>query len=237
MYLHALFEPYYRVMEATDGQYGLDRAFETIPDVVVTDLMMPRIDGFTLCRLLKSDQRTSHIPVVLLTAKATLADRLEGFELGADDYLEKPFHKEELLQRVNNLIRQRALLRQKFSLLATNPKLTQPQQLDNQFIRKAQEVVEQNLGNSRFTADDFSELMQMSRSNLHRKLKALTDQTTSEFVRNIRLNRASQLLKQNDSTVSEVAYLVGFESLPYFSKTFQEYHGVSPSAMNRAKVI
>ncbi len=237
MYLHALFKPYYHVMEATDGQYGLDRAFETIPDIVVSDLMMPRIDGFALCRLLKSDQRTSHIPVVLLTAKATLADRLEGFELGADDYLEKPFHKEELLQRVNNLIRQRALLRQKFSLLATNPKLTQPEQLDNQFIRKAQEVVEQNLGNSRFTADDFSELMQMSRSNLHRKLKALTDQTTSEFVRNIRLNRASQLLKQNDSTVSEVAYLVGFESLPYFSKTFQEYHGVSPSAMNRAKVI
>ena len=171
----------------------------------------------------------------MLTARATLADRLEGLELGADDYLQKPFSKEELLIRVRNLIQQRTLLRQKFSLLSPPVPESQPttlsQELDNQFILKAKSTVESRLSDSNFNADEFSELMDMSRSNLHRKLKALTDQTTTEFVRTIRLHKAAQLLQQTNLTVSEVAYQVGFESLPYFSKTFQEQFGVAPSAM------
>lgn len=234
-YLRTMFEPHYQIIEAPDGQHGLELAFQSVPDIVVTDLMMPRLDGFELCQRLKSDPRTSHIPVVLLTARATLADRLEGLELGADDYLQKPFSKEELLIRVRNLIQQRTLLRQKFSLLSPPVPESQPttlsQELDNQFILKAKSTVESRLSDSHFSADEFSELMDMSRSNLHRKLKALTDQTTTEFVRTIRLHKAAQLLQQTNLTVSEVAYQVGFESLPYFSKTFQEQFGVAPSAM------
>ena len=234
-YLRSMFEPHYQIIEAPDGQHGLELAFQSVPDIVVTDLMMPRLDGFELCQRLKSDPRTSHIPVVLLTARATLADRLEGLELGADDYLQKPFSKEELLIRVRNLIQQRTLLRQKFSLLSPPVPESQPttlsQELDNQFILKAKSTVESRLSDSNFNADEFSELMDMSRSNLHRKLKALTDQTTTEFVRTIRLHKAAQLLQQTNLTVSEVAYQVGFESLPYFSKTFQEQFGVAPSAM------
>ncbi|MFN8345090.1 MAG: ATP-binding protein [Spirosomataceae bacterium] len=234
-YLRTMFESNYHIIEANDGQNGLDLAFQFVPDIVVTDLMMPRIDGFELCQRLKSDQRTSHIPVILLTAKATLADRLEGFELGADDYLQKPFSKDELLIRVKNLIQQRALLRQKFSLMAPVVLESQPatlsQELDDRFILKAKAIVENRISDSHFSADEFSELMDMSRSNLHRKLKALTNQTTTEFVRTIRLHKAANLLQQTNMTVSEVAYQVGFESLPYFSKTFQEQFGVTPSTM------
>lgn len=234
-YLRTMFESHYQIIEANDGQSGLDLAFQFVPDIVVTDLMMPRLDGFELCQRLKSDPRTSHIPVVLLTARASLADRLEGLELGADDYLQKPFSKEELLIRVRNLIQQRALLRQKFSLMVPVVPESQPgtlsQELDNQFILKAKAIVETRMSDSHFNADEFSELMDMSRSNLHRKLKALTDQTTTEFVRTIRLHKAAALLQQTGMTVSEVAYQVGFESLPYFSKTFQEQFGVAPSTM------
>jgi signal transduction histidine kinase/DNA-binding response OmpR family regulator len=234
-YLNTMFKPHYQIIEAPDGQNGLDLAFQFVPDIVVTDLMMPRLDGFELCQRLKSDPRTSHIPVVLLTAKATLADRLEGLELGADDYLQKPFSKEEVLIRVRNLIQQRALLRQKFSLMAPVVLESQPknlsQELDNRFILKAKAIVESRMSDSHFSADEFSELMDMSRSNLHRKLKALTDQSTTEFVRKIRLHKAADLLQQTNMTVSEVAYQVGFESLPYFSKTFQDQFGVAPSTM------
>jgi len=232
-YLYGLFEPYYQIVEAINGQNGLDLAFELVPDVVVTDLMMPLLDGFGLCQRLKSDQRTSHIPVVLLTAKATLSDRLEGFELGADDYLQKPFNKEELLVRVRNLIQQRAILRQKFSLMEPpmpNPITgAAPENLDNQFIKKAHEIVEGHLGDSSFDVEEFCKEMGMSRTNLHRKLKALTDASTTEFIRTIRLQRAAQLLLQRTHTVSEIAYRVGFESLPYFSKSFQERFGMPPS--------
>lgn len=231
-YLYGLFEPHYQIVQAINGQNGLDLAFELVPDVVVTDLMMPLLDGFGLCQRLKSDQRTSHIPVVLLTAKATLSDRLEGFELGADDYLQKPFNKEELLVRVRNLIQQRAILRQKFSLmgpLAPSQTAGIPESLDNQFIKKAREIVEAHLGDSSFDVEEFCKEIGMSRTNLHRKLKALTDTSTTEFIRTIRLQRAAQLLLHRTHTVSEIAYQVGFESLPYFSKSFQDKYGKPPS--------
>ncbi len=234
IYLKDVFDGQYQVVEAVDGQDGLDSAFEIIPDLVVTDLMMPRLDGFSFCQRLKSDERTSHIPVVMLTAKVALADRLEGFGLGADDYLEKPFSKDELLVRVKNLIQQRILLREKFTMMPAVP-LGEPvstaRNLDNHFIVKARNVVTQHLSDSSFSADTFSDLMGMSRSNLHRKVKALTGQTTTEFVRTIRLHKASELLAQKNLTVSEVAYQVGFESLSYFSKTFQEQFGVTPSTI------
>lgn len=202
IYLKDIFAQQYQVVEAVDGQDGLASAFEIIPDLVVTDLMMPRLDGFSLCQRLKSDERTSHIPVVILTARVALADRLEGFGLGADDYLQKPFSKDELLVRVKNLIQQRILLREKFAIMpavSLGETVSTAQNLDNHFIIKARNVVTQHLSDSSFSADTFSDLMGMSRSNLHRKVKALTGQTTTEFVRTIRLQKASELLAQKNS--------------------------------------
>lgn len=232
-YLRSLFEAYYQIIEATDGQNGLEVALETVPDIIVTDLMMPRLDGFSLCQQLKSDERTSHIPVILLTAKATLSDRLEGLELGADDYLQKPFSKDELLIRVKNLLQQRATLRQKFSLTTPNQTTTDintaSQKLDSQFMQKAYDVVEAHLDDSGFEVEDLCRALGMSRTNLHRKLKALTDSSATEFIRKLRLERASRLLREGKHSVSEVAYQVGFESLSYFSKSFQEEFGTTPS--------
>jgi YesN/AraC family two-component response regulator len=238
-YLRSLFEAHYQIIEATDGQNGLEVALETVPDIVVTDLMMPRLDGFSLCQRLKSDERTSHIPVILLTAKATLSDRLEGLELGADDYLQKPFSKDELLIRVKNLLQQRATLRKKFSLTtpsqATTDTNTTSQKLDNQFMQKTYEVVEAHLSESGFEVEDLCRELGMSRTNLHRKLKALTDSSATEFIRKMRLERASRLLLEGKHSVSEVAYQVGFESLSYFSKSFQEEFGTSPSEYTRKR--
>lgn len=234
-YLQQMFSPYYHIIQAKDGQEGLETSLQVVPDIIVSDLMMPRMDGFGLCQTLKSDQRTSHIPFILLTAKASLSDRLEGLGLGADDYLQKPFNKEELLVRVKNLLQQRAALRQKFSLMAPvlpiepSSEPTVPQRLDTEFIHKVRGVVEAHLGESGFEVEDLCKELGMSRTNLHRKLKALTDSSATEFMRKLRLERAAQLLREGKHSVSEVAYQVGFESLSYFSKTFQEIYGISPS--------
>lgn len=239
-YLQQMFSPYYHIIQAKDGQEGLETALQVVPDIVVSDLMMPRLDGFGLCQALKSDQRTSHIPFILLTAKASLSDRLEGLGLGADDYLQKPFNKEELLVRVKNLLQQRAALRQKFGLLppdvpiiAPSGTQTVPQRLDAEFMDKVRNAVEAHLGESGFEVEDLCKELGMSRTNLHRKLKALTDSSATEFMRKLRLERATQLLREGKHSVSEVAYQVGFESLSYFSKSFQDEWGVSPSEYAR----
>ncbi len=226
-----IFSKNYQIIEAENGQIGLEKAFEIIPDIVITDLMMPVLDGMGFCKNLKSDVRTSHIPVVMLTAKATIEDRLESLELGADDYLTKPFETEELKARVRNLVTQRENLRQKYSQLSTEnaPQQAKIPSMDEKFLIKAKEIIEKNMSDSGFDLEQFCEAMSMSRATMHRKLKAISDQTTSEFIRNLRLQKAANLLKQKAGTVSEIGYQVGFENLPYFSKTFQEYFGVSPS--------
>lgn len=234
-YVRSIFEQHYQIVEATDGEDGLNKAFEHIPDAVVCDLMMPRMDGLAFCKILKSDIRTDHIPVVMLTAKATLDDRLEGLKLGADDYLSKPFNREELEIRLQNLLKQRETLRLKYIqlVLDVSPEasvpLQEPLSPDEQFLQKAREIVDAHLGESSFDVEQFCKKMSMSRTNLHRKLKALTETSTTEFIRKIRLQRAAQLLQQRTGSVSEIAYQVGFESLPYFSKSFQEQFGMSPS--------
>lgn len=239
LYLRKIFETQYQIIEANDGQQGLEIALQNVPDMVITDLMMPRLDGFGLCERLKTDERTSHIPVVLLTAKATLTDRLEGLGLGADEYLQKPFNKDELVIRVKNLLQQRSLLREKFSLRATILPSESAvgnevsQQLDNQFIQRIRAVIDAHLSESNFDVDGLCKALGISRTNLHRKLKALTGTSATEFIRKIRLQRAAQLVQQNTLTVSEIAYQVGFESLSYFSKSFQEEFGMSPSEYGR----
>ncbi|TDB64063.1 ATP-binding protein [Arundinibacter roseus] len=233
-YIRTIFDETFLVIEAVDGLEGLSKAFEYSPDIVISDVMMPIMDGFDMCRKIKTDARSSHIPVVLLTAKASLKDRLEGLELGADDYLEKPFSKAELQVRVRNLLKIRAELREKYSIQVANygsrqEAIPEPVGPDELFLKEAIRVVEAHMHDSKFKVDQFCELMQVSRTNMHRKLKALANQSTTEFIRNMRLYRAATLLKNREGSISEVAYKVGFESLSYFSRSFQEQIGYSPT--------
>lgn len=228
-YIRTVFEDAYQVVEAADGQEGLEKALEFVPDIVISDLMMPRMDGFEFCKCLKSNEKTSHIPVVMLTAKATLEDRIEGFELGADDYLVKPFNTAEIKARVRNLVLSREQLKQRFSqpFVETRPEDTPS--IDELFIEKVREQIEKRISDSRYSIDELATEMNMSPSQLLRKLKALTNFTTVEFIREYRLQKAAWLLSQKSGSVSDIAYQTGFESLSYFTKAFQKKYNILPS--------
>ena len=188
------------------------------------------MDGIELSNALKQEEKTSHIPLVLLTAKADRDIKLEGLQTGADDFLTKPFDNEELVTRVDNLIVQRKKLQEKYAkkitLAPSQVDITSP---DEVFIQKALKVVDQNLSNSDFSVELFQQEMAMSRMQLHRKLKGLTNFSASEFIRDLRLQRASDLLSKNGINITEVAYGCGFNSISYFTQCFKEKFGVSPS--------
>lgn len=228
-YIQEIFTQNYQIIVAKDGQEGLERALEFLPDLVICDLMMPRLDGLGFCQAIKTNLLSNHIPVIMLTARITLEDRLEGLELGADDYLAKPFNRTELEFRVRNLIQQRQLLEQKYSL--ANPAEAKPRvpSMDEKFLQQTLEVMDQYLDQSSFDVEIFAQAMHMTPVQLRRKLKALTNQTITEYVRNHRLDKAAILLRSKAGTVSQIAYQVGFESLSYFSKMFFEKFGKSPS--------
>lgn len=230
-YIRKIFENEYRIIEAVDGKDGLAKANEQIPNLVISDLMMPEMDGFEFCKRMKTDEKTSHIPIIMLTAKANIESRIEGLELGADDYLIKPFHKEEIEVRVRNLIAIRENLKKQFSkeVVNLNPEEIKVNSVEAKFLNKIKEVVEANITNQQFDVEQFAAAMNMSAVQLRRKMKSLTNFTVVEYVRNYRLQKAANLLKQKTATVSEIAYQVGFESLPYFSRVFQEHYGVPPS--------
>ena len=220
----------FEVRLAIHGAEGLEIAKEIIPDIIITDLMMPEMDGIELSNALKQEEKTSHIPLVLLTAKADRDTKLEGLQTGADDFLTKPFDNEELVTRVDNLIVQRKKLQEKYAkkitLSPSEIDITSP---DEVFIQKALKVVDQNLSNSDFSVELFQQEMAMSRMQLHRKLKGLTNFSASEFIRDLRLQRASDLLSKNGINITEVAYGCGFNSISYFTQCFKEKFGVSPS--------
>lgn len=232
-YVRTIFEDSFRIEEAQDGQEGLEKATQLIPDIVISDLMMPRLDGFGFCKALKTDLRTNHIPVVMLTAKATLEDRLEGLELGADEYLAKPFNTDELHVRVRNLLKQREILQQKYEHpTRKNGPVPTPEPAPptvDAFLQKVNTVLASNLADSSLDVEKFADEMGITSVQLRRKLKALTGQTVTEYVRNYRLEKAAELLLNKAGTVSEIAYQVGFESLPYFSKVFLDKFGKTPS--------
>ncbi len=220
----------YSFREASNGLDGLAMAVETIPDLIIADVMMPKMNGIELCNKVKVDERTSHIPVIMLTAKANLETKIEGLETGADDYITKPFNINELKARVNNLLEQRQKLRDRFERQVT----LQPRDIvitnkDEAFLDKTIKIIEENISDPDFTVEVFQKQMGMSRMQLHRKLKALTEKSTSEFIRFIRMKRAAQLLEQEAGTVSEIAYEVGFSDPSYFTKCFRVQYGVSPS--------
>ena len=191
---------------------------------------MPEMDGFELCKKIKSDENTSHIPVILLTAKADLGSKIEGLEFGADDYISKPFDAKELQVRVKNLIDQRKKLQEKFSqAIEVKPGEIATTSMDEQFIKRLLDVFEDHVDESDFNTEDFAREVGMSRSNLHRKLQALTNQPTHEFLRTLRLKRAAQLLKKSSGSVTEIAYAVGFNNLSHFTKIFRKHFGQTPS--------
>jgi signal transduction histidine kinase/DNA-binding response OmpR family regulator len=220
----------YQIIEAVNGRAGLKKAQEVIPDLMITDLIMPVMDGIELCSQMKIDERTSHIPIVMLTAKSSLEEKLEGLETGADDYLSKPFHMKELKIRIANLIEQRKKLRERFSKEITlEPCEIAITSLDEAFLNRAINTIENNLNDEEFDTSKFQKAMNMSHSTLFRKLQALTNLSPSGFIRNIRLKRAAQLLREHYGNITEVSYEVGFSNPSYFSKCFKSLFGTSPA--------
>lgn len=223
------FEDEFLTLEAVDGKAGLKKARETIPDLIITDLMMPRMDGQEMCKQIKEDECTSHIPVVMLTAKATMEDKMEGLESGADDYIAKPFQIPELKVRVKNLIEQRKKLRERFSReIAIEPSDITVNSYDEEFLKKAIQVVEDNIQDESFSIEHLQKELHMSHSSLYRKLLSLTNQSPSCFIRTIRIKRGAQLIKQHYGNIAKICYEVGFSNPSYFSRCFKELFGVSP---------
>jgi len=228
----------YRVIEAADGEEGVAAALESIPDLIISDVMMPKRDGNELCQILKNDEKTSHIPIILLTAKAARESKLEGLETGADDYLTKPFDAKELRVRVKNLIEQRRMLRERFSReLVLKPGEIAITSLDEQFLNRVKAVVEKHLGEEEFSVEELAREAGMSRVQLHRKLKALTNQAAGEFILSMRLQRALELMQKNAGTIAEIAYMTGFNTPSYFTKCFRKQFGCAPTEWREKPAI
>lgn len=228
---------HYRVLKAEDGKAGLELAIAEIPDLVLSDVMMPGMDGYELCRHLKEDERTSHVPVILLTARSESESRREGLRLGADDYLAKPFDAEGLKLRIHNLIEQRRKLAERYErkLAVLSPDAMPVTSADERLLAQLRKIVEANLDDPDFKVNELCQEVGMSRSQLHRKLKGVTGKATSDFVRTHRLQRAAQLLEGGYGNVTEVAYAVGFRHLSYFSRSFRDLYGVQPSEYLKKK--
>jgi signal transduction histidine kinase/DNA-binding response OmpR family regulator len=233
-YLREQLQNHYTIVEARAGEEGLKRALRVIPDLIITDVMMPGMDGIELCKRLKTNERTSHIPVIMLTAKADFDSRIKGLETGADDYILKPFHIKELKTRIHNLIHQRNLLRERFSrnvdTIAEDFRLNS---YDVRFIRRITEVVENHLPDFEFDVKQLQENSGMSHTQLYRKLHALTGLSPSRFIRHLRLKRAVRLLEEDQAPITHVAFEVGFGNLSYFTKCFKEEFGISPSEYSK----
>tara|TARA_R110000868_G_scaffold320796_4_gene581762 strand:- start:10542 stop:13502 length:2961 start_codon:yes stop_codon:yes gene_type:complete len=233
-YLKDIFQWEYQILQAQDGQQGIEMALEHVPDMIISDVIMPKKDGYVVCKTLKQDEKTSHIPIILLTAKASLEDKMEGLETHADDYVTKPFAPKELLLKVDNLISSRENLREKYKREAVlKPSDIAVNSVDEAFLEKIIKVVEENMGDDQFGVEQLALAIGMSRSQLHRKLKALLGQAPTQFIRTFRLQRAHNLLKQNAATSSEIAFQVGFGSPSYFTKCFHEHYGYTPSEIQK----
>lgn len=234
-YLQNSLEMSYQISEAVNGEQGLELAIDLMPDLIVSDIMMPKLDGFELCKRIKIDERTSHIPVILLTARASIDSKIEGLETGADDYITKPFEMRELQTRAHNLIQQRRQLRLRFNRQSgLKPEEIATNSVDEEFLTKAVAILEKNINNPNFNVSQFAKKIAISRTHLNRKLQALTGQSTSQFILVFRLNRAAQLLTNKSGTVLEISYAVGIESVSYFSKAFRKHFGVSPSGYKKS---
>ncbi|WP_187260508.1 two-component regulator propeller domain-containing protein [Pontibacter beigongshangensis] len=230
-FIAQIFSEEYDVWEATDGRAGLEMALQHVPDLIISDVMMPEMDGIDLCAQVKSNLETSHIPFILLTARTSQQFRHEGLETGADDYLNKPFNVQELKFKVRNLVNTQQKLKEKFaSQTVVKPKEITVSSLDEKLLEKALLIVEENISNETFDIATFCEELGVSRTMLFTKVKAWTNLTPNEFIHTMRMKRAAQLLEQNKLNISEVGYEVGFRNPKYFSKCFQKHYSETPTA-------
>lgn len=228
-FICAQLETVYCVIRASNGKEALQVLSEKTINLIVSDVMMPEMDGFELCHTLKTDIEHSHIPIILLTAKVTMQSKIEGIELGADDYIEKPFSTEYLLARIANLLSNQDKLRHAFtSSPFVNAKTIALSKADENFLDKLIEVIQKNISEPDFNVDILAEKMNMSRSSLHRKIKGIAQITPNEFIQLERLKMAAQLIQSGEYRINEVCYIVGFNSSSYFAKCFQKQFGVLP---------
>ncbi|MCO4822664.1 MAG: response regulator [Flavobacteriaceae bacterium] len=228
-YISVSLQKEYRIVNASNGEDGIKKAIELIPDIIISDVMMPLKDGFELCESIKTDERTSHIPIILLTGKADLDSKIEGLEHGADIYLEKPFYKRELLVRLKNLMALRSEIQKRFSEKELSSTIDELPKLDNEFLIKLRAIILVHLEDEDFNSTKLSELAFISRTQLHRKLIAITGKSTTNLIRKVQLEKAKELLTSGNYNVSEVAFSIGFKTQAHFSRVFAETFGVSPS--------
>jgi signal transduction histidine kinase/ligand-binding sensor domain-containing protein/DNA-binding response OmpR family regulator len=238
-YVKSIFMNEFVILEAEDGKEGVSLALEEIPDIIVSDVMMPVMDGISMTRQLKSNSKTSHIPIILLTARTSLIFKVEGLETGADDYVNKPFNPKVLQLKVRNVVRAREVMRKAFrdnDTLTIEPRRVTLTSVDEEFVQKALHSIEKNMSNAEYSVEELGLDVGMSRMQLYRKLKALTGQSANEFIRTIRLKRAAQLLEQNQLTIAEITYEVGFNDLQYFRECFKKLFGATPSEYTQKRI-
>ena len=232
-YIRSSFTDIYEVITAKDGKEGWELAQARIPNIIVSDIMMPVMDGIELCKRIKEDMRTSHIPVILLTAKDSLQDKEEGYASGADSYLTKPFSAKLLHSRINNLLETRKKIASLLALADIQPKqesaVSSLNKLDNEFLQKITQIIEENLEMEKMDIAFIADKMCMSHSTLYRKIKGLTDMSANEFIRKVKMHKGVELLMSGQYTISEIAYMIGFSSVAYFRQCFKDEYGMSPS--------
>jgi DNA-binding response OmpR family regulator len=246
LFISGFLQDHYEVITGDNGLKGWDLAKEYIPDIIISDVMMPEMDGFTLCNKLKSDERTNHIPVILLTARASDSSHAEGLKMGADVYLSKPFSIEILLLQVNNLLTASERIRQSFnrkfkptpesgggsvvSDVNNDQKVKRlVDSIDNEFLGKVIRIIEADIDNLEFGVPELAKAVAMSQPILYKKLNALTGMSVNEFIKSIKMNNATILLQSKRYTINEIAYMVGFSDRKYFSKEFKKQYGKTPS--------
>lgn len=258
IFLRSIFSPEYRIVEAADGMEGCDKALKFLPDIIISDVMMPEKDGIAMTRELRADMTTSHIPIVLLTAKSSIESKLEGLEYGADDYITKPFSATYLKARVKNLLVQRQKLQMLYrqdlmsagmaipvsdeqteKRLTDNPETDKSPVMspnDRKFMDRLVEFMEKNMDNGELIVDDFVHELAVSRSVFFKKLKTLTGLAPIEFIKEMRINRAVQLIETGEYSMTQISYMVGINDPRYFSKCFKQKMGMTPTEY-RDKVL
>jgi YesN/AraC family two-component response regulator len=239
-YLVTFFSYDYRILTANNGKEGLEQAIKNIPSIIISDLMMPEMNGIEMCKKLKTDINTSHIPILILTAKAGLENEKEGLETGADEFILKPFNIEVLKLRLDNILRTKEQWIQKFRTNSSSKSWKElSNKLDQKFIEKSINIIKKNLDNTEFSVEKFALEIGMSRSALFLKLKSITRQSTSEFIRTIRLNKAAKLIESGKYSITEVIYMVGFSDPKYFRTCFKKHFDCTPSSYfsNFKKVV
>ncbi len=230
-YQQKRFKDDFQILLAENGEQGLALAFDQIPDVIICDVMMPKKNGYEVCQELKQDERTNHIPVILLTAKAAQEEKIQGLTAGADDYITKPYDQKELQLKVNNLLEQTKKIQERFKVNKEIASIENEATNQDPFVTKITNLLEENLRNQYFGVEQLSEAANLSRSQLFRKLKAITGETPTNFLRTYRLTKAKEILETNKATPSETAYMVGFSTSNYFFKCFKAEFGMTPTEM------